>query len=174
MATHVWPLSRRSKICRLIRRTAESCYADKTDYLLIEDKARGHDVAAELLRQFGRSRWQTVLIPANGGKGSQDKRSRLEAVAPLFSGEVVKDAVTGVDRWLGNGLVYAPNTEWADMVIQEVSDFPRGQHDDWVDTVSMTLAWVRKNGVVITRSEFDEEELELRRYRKPVHVPYKI
>ena len=146
----------------------------QADYLLIEDKARGHDVAAELLRQFGRSRWQTVLIPANGGKGSQDKRARLEAVAPLFSGEVVKDPTTGVDRWLGNGLVYAPNTEWADAVIQEVSDFPRGQHDDWVDTVSMTLAWVRKNGVVITRSEFDEEELELRRYRKPVHVPYKI
>jgi len=48
-----------------------------------------------------------------------------------------------VDAWTG-GIVYAPDKEWADEVISEVADFPYGEHDDWTDTASQALGWVRR------------------------------
>lgn len=169
----------RCSLAELIRRTAESCYERKVDYLLIEDKARGHDVAQEIVRQYSDAPWQTVLIPANGrGAFSGDKRARLEAVSAMFSGDVQKVPIPGdptqtMDRWTG-GMVYAPYVDWAEEVIQQVCSFPAAAHDDFVDSCSMALSWVRRHGVVVREVEHQREEREARTHRRKSGVPYAI
>lgn len=164
----------RASLAQLVMKVAETCWKRKVDYLLIEDKARGHDVASEIIRQYNDASWQTVLIPANGkGAFSGDKMARLLAVAPLFSGDVRKDPISGIDEWLG-GMIYAPDRSWADEVIAEVASFPRGAHDDYVDSVSMAVAWVRRHGVVLRKVEYDREELAKRMYRRTPELPYAI
>ena len=64
--TSAWKL--RCSLGELVARVADSCYRQKVDYLVIEDKARGHDVAAEILRQFSDVPWQTIMIPVNGSR----------------------------------------------------------------------------------------------------------
>jgi hypothetical protein len=68
----------------------------------------------------------------------------------------------------------ARNKDWADEVNSEVADFPYGEHDDWTDTVSQALGWVRRNGVVLRKAGWDEQEHERAKFRKPAGVPYAI
>lgn len=82
-----------------------------------------------------------------------DKVARLRAVEPVFA----------------SGLIYAPDTDWAEMVIDETMQFPRGAHSDWVDTCSLGLFWLRRNGVLLTKEEYDEDELV--RSRLPPRQP---
>jgi len=63
---------------------------------------------------------------------SQDKLSRLYSVQHLFA----------------EGMVHSPDRAWADMVITQVGQFPRGKHDDLVDTVSMALRHMRDVGLL--------------------------
>ena len=81
-----------------------------------------------------------------------DKITRLNAVSDLFA----------------SGRVWAPNMNWAEEVIDEVASFPAGDHDDYVDTVSMGLMRFRKGGFITT--DMDEEEPK-RNFRSK-HVYY--
>ena len=67
-----------------------------------------------------------------------DKVSRAHAVVPLFA----------------SGLVFAPDRSWADMVITQCSMFPRAKHDDLVDSTTMALGWLRRNGMLIRGEEW--------------------
>lgn len=158
----------RLPLAQLVARTAEFCREHKVDYLLIEHKTRGRDVHDEIVRLYQNASWQTILVPVKG-----DKVSRLNAVSHLFSGDVRKDPVTGVDIW-SNGMIYAPDTSWADEVINEVCQFPRGAHDDFVDSVTQALSWMRKNGVVLRKVEYDDQELDRKKFRRTPSVPYAI
>jgi phage terminase large subunit-like protein len=40
------------------------------------------------------------------------------------------------------------------MVINQVAQFPRGKHDDLVDTASMALKFLRETGLLVRGSEF--------------------
>ena len=55
-----------------------------------------------------------------------------------------------------SGRVWAPNTQWAEEVIDEVASFPAGEHDDYVDSVSLALMRFRKGGYI--RAELDEPD----------------
>jgi phage terminase large subunit-like protein len=148
----------------------------KADYLLIEAKARGRDVNDELLRLYANLPWQIELIKPVG-----DKVARLTAVSHLFSGDS-KRLPDGkdengkdkhIDIFLG-GMIYAPNRDWAQAVIDEVADFPYSSHDDWTDTVSQALGWVRQNGVVLREPEWRDAEYERNVFRRALTVPYAI
>jgi predicted phage terminase large subunit-like protein len=158
----------RAPLAELVARIAETCAARRIDYLLIEHKTRGRDVHDEIKRLYQHASWQTVLVKPLG-----DKQSRLNAVSHLFSGDCRRDPVSKLDVYT-NGMIFAPATAWADEVIAEVSDFPRGAHDDYVDSVSMCLSWVRKHGVVLRKMEFDAQEEEARRFKRRQGVPYAI
>lgn len=80
-----------------------------------------------------------------------DKITRLNAVSDLFA----------------SGRVWAPNAHWAEEVIDEVASFPSGEHDDYVDTVSLALMRFRKGGYVT--ADLDEEEDTKPFRRKPVY-----
>lgn len=159
----------RIPLAQLVTRVAETCRERKADYLLIEHKTRGRDLHDEIVRQYQNAAWQTVLVKPEG-----DKASRLQAVSPLFSGDVRRDPVTGIDRWEG-GRIWAPDREWSDAVITQVSSFPYAAHDDYVDALSQALGWARKNGVVLRKVEWQDAETDRMRYKRPiVRAPYAI
>jgi predicted phage terminase large subunit-like protein len=103
------------------------------DAVIIEKKASGAPLIYEL-RSMGIPVQEFTPVRGN------DKISRLNAVSDLFA----------------SGMVWAPNTSWAEQVIDEVASFPAGEHDDYVDTVSLALMRFRRGGFV--RTELDEED----------------
>jgi len=76
-----------------------------------------------------------------------DKITRLNAVSDMFA----------------SGIVWAPNRSWAEEVIDEVASFPAGEHDDYVDSVSLALARFRKGGFIRLPSDEREEDPMFRR-----------
>ena len=111
------------------------------DMVLVEAKATGTPLIDEL-RLRG--------VPALGfspGKG-RDKVTRMHMVAPLFEA----------------GVVWAPtDKKYSDEVMEEVSSFPNGDHDDFCD--SMTLALMRfRQGRFISLA--GEDEMSEDRYLK--------
>lgn len=130
--------SKRMQIHDLVKRVAADCKHYKVDRLLIEDKAAGHSVAQELVRLFGN--WDFGIDLVNPSKGfikTPDKTARLLTVVHLFA----------------EGLIYAPDKEWADPMIKECSLGSRSLHDDLADTCSMGLIYLRRAGWILKREE---------------------
>ena len=61
--------------------------------------------------------------------------------------------------------MWAPNTHWAEEVIDEVASFPSGDHDDYVDSTSLALMRFRKGGYIRTLLDEEDEMPEFRRFR---------
>jgi predicted phage terminase large subunit-like protein len=116
----------------LVKKAAKTCKDLKVDRLLVENKASGISVAQELRRLFGHEPWAVHLIDPK----SIDKVSRLYSVQHIFA----------------EGMVYAPDKDWAEMVIRQVSTFPKGKYKDLTDTVSQALKHMRECGL-LTRSD---------------------
>jgi predicted phage terminase large subunit-like protein len=104
--------------------------------VLIEAKASGMPLTQEL-RQMGIP--VTNYSPSRGN----DKFTRINSVAPMFE----------------SGMVYAPETVWAEEVIEECAAFPAGEHDDYVDTVAQALRRFREGGFIRHPEDYAEEEL---------------
>ncbi len=115
------------------------------DVLLIENKAAGHSVAQEIRRLYSNEPFAVQLVDPK----RQDKLSRLHSVAHLFA----------------EGMIYAPNRMWADMVIHQVAQFPKGKHDDLVDTVSMAIRHLRDAGLLTRSVEWAAEVEYSMRYQ---------
>ena len=116
------------------------------DRLIIELKAAGHSVAQELNRLYnGAFGVEGIKLNANDG----DKMARLYAVQHLFADQCV----------------YAPDRRFAEMVIKQVSMFPKGAHDDLVDTTTMALKYLRETGLLMRRDEAAAEYAEELRFK---------
>ena len=126
MMMHAW--QGRFELHELVEKVARTCRGMKVDKLLIENKAAGISVAQEMRRLYGNENFAVQLFDPK----SQDKLSRLYSVQHLFA----------------EGMIYAPEKEWARMVMTQVGQFPRGKHDDLVDTVSMALRHMREMGLL--------------------------
>lgn len=116
----------------LVERSAATCRRLKVDRLLIEAKASGISVAQELRRLYHGEGWGIQLITPKG-----DKTARVYAVQPLFA----------------DGMVYHPDRDWADAVITECEQFPKGAHDDLVDSTTMALKHLRDIGLAAHGAE---------------------
>ena len=114
------------------------------DSIIIEKKASGAPLIYEL-RAMGIPVQE--FTPTKGN----DKITRLNAISDIFA----------------SGRVWAPNTHWAEEVIDEVASFPAGDHDDYVDTVSLALMRFRKGGYIKT----DLDEPEPKKYFKSQRNP---
>jgi predicted phage terminase large subunit-like protein len=124
-----------------LKQTAIDQYKEwEPDSVIIEKKASGAPLIYEM-RAMGIPVQE--FTPSKGN----DKISRLNAVSDLFA----------------SGRVWAPNTHWAEEVIEEVASFPAGEHDDYVDSVSLALMRFRKGGYI--RTLLDEED-ELPSFRR--------
>lgn len=117
----------------LVEKVASTCRRMGVDKLLIEDKAAGHSVAQEIQRLYGHEDWMVQLI----NPGAIDKMARLYSIQHLFA----------------EGMIHAPDRQWADAVINQCATFPRAKHDDLVDTVSMGLRHMREIGLLARAPE---------------------
>jgi predicted phage terminase large subunit-like protein len=123
----------------LVDWVADSCKRYKVKRLLIEDKARGHDVANEIKRLYTRENFGVQLINPVG-----DKISRAHSVVPLFTDDAVYSCYNiHTNTWF----------KWADQVITQLERFPKDAHDDFVDSVSQYLLWARESGLLIRADE---------------------
>jgi len=117
----------------LAEKVASTCKRLRVDRLLIENKAAGHSVAQEMRRLFGHEDFSVQMYDPK----SLDKTARLYSIQHLFS----------------EGMIYAPDKDWAEQVIRQCSVFPKGKHDDLVDTVSMSLNHMRSVGMLTRAAE---------------------
>lgn len=126
-----------------LKRVAVEEWRDwEPDSIIIEKKASGAPLIYEM-RAMGIPVQE--FTPSRGN----DKISRLNACSDMFA----------------SGRVWAPNTHWAEEVIDEVASFPGGEHDDYVDSVSLALMRFRKGGYVTTELDAGDEIQYFRRNR---------
>ena len=104
------------------------------DTLIVEKKAAGAPLIYEL-RRMG-----IPISEYTPSKGS-DKIARVNAISDLFA----------------SGLVWCPDTRWADEVMEECASFPNGEHDDLVDSTSQALLRFRQGGFIRLQSDEPDE-----------------
>jgi hypothetical protein len=120
----------------LKRRAIEEYQEWQPDGVIIEKKASGSPLIYEM-RAMGIPVQE--FTPSKGN----DKISRLNAVSDIFA----------------SGRVWVPNTSWAEEVVDEVASFPAGEHDDYVDSVSLAMMRFRRGGYIRTALEEEDEPI---------------
>jgi predicted phage terminase large subunit-like protein len=117
-----------------LKRTAYDMWKEwNPDTLLVEKKAAGAPLIYEM-RRMG-----IPISEYTPSKGS-DKIARVNAISDLFA----------------SGMVWRPETKWADELVEEVASFPNGDHDDLVDSTSQALLRFRQGGFI--QLSTDEED----------------
>jgi predicted phage terminase large subunit-like protein len=121
----------------LVEWVADTCNALNVDRLIIESKAAGISVAQTIKRLYKTKSWGVVMVDPKG----RDKEARAHAVTDLFADK----------------MIYAPDREWAQMVIDQAAQFPKAAHDDLVDTTLYALEHLRSIGFAIRADDFERE-----------------
>ena len=120
-----------------LRRVAKEQYDYwKPETVIVEAKASGLPLTYEM-RKLG-----IPVINFTPSRGN-DKHSRVNAVAPLFEA----------------GVVWAPDTKFAEEVIEECAAFPLGEHDDLVDSMTQAVMRFRQGGFVDHPDDYEDEPL---------------
>jgi predicted phage terminase large subunit-like protein len=110
------------------------------DTLIVEKRAAGAPLIYEM-RKMG-----IPMSEYTPGKGN-DKISRVNAISDLFA----------------SGIVWCPETRWAEEVMDELASFPNGDHDDLVDSSSQALMRFRLGGFISIDSDEQDEPMNYRR-----------
>jgi predicted phage terminase large subunit-like protein len=122
-----------------LKRIAKEQYSYwNPDNVLIEAKATGVTLQQEL-RRVG---IPVTMYNPGGRRAGQDKVSRAHAVAPLFESK----------------MVWSPDTEWAQELIEECAAFPNGDNDDMVDSTTQAMMRFRQGNFVTLDTDDVEEE----------------
>jgi predicted phage terminase large subunit-like protein len=116
------------------------------DTIIIENKASGMSLVQDLTM---------AGLPIFAFQPDRDKESRVHAITPIFA----------------QGRVWVPAEKmYADEVIEECRQFPLGRHDDYVDTVSQALLWMRNGAYVVPPdnpwNDIDEDDIIERRAKR--------
>lgn len=82
-------------------------------------------------------------------RGSGDKMARLNSVADIIA----------------SGMVWVPQTRWAEEVIEEIAGFPFMSHDDLVDSTVMALMRFRQGGFIRLPTDEPDEPRYFRQRR---------
>ncbi|WP_421696916.1 phage terminase large subunit [Ancylobacter sp.] len=122
----------------LVEKIIATCRRWRVDRLLVEAKANGISVAQEIIRLCMGEEFGTTLIQVNA---SESKEARAYSVQHLFE----------------NGLIYAPDRKYAQKVIEQCAVFPKGKHDDLVDSTTHALRALRDMGLAKLVEEHDED-----------------
>ena len=110
------------------------------DAFVVEAKAAGTPLIFEL-RSMGIP--VSEYTPSRGN----DKIARVNAVADLFA----------------SGVVWCPETRWAEEVVEQFAAFPNAEHDDLVDSSTQALIRFRQGGFVSLFSDELEEPFDDRK-----------
>jgi predicted phage terminase large subunit-like protein len=122
------------------------------DDCIIEAKASGLPLIFEL-RQMG------ILVsdftPVRGTRQqSNDKIARMNSVSDIFK----------------SGKVWAPETRWAQELIDNTAAFPNAAHDDDVDTVIMALMRFRSGGFLRLNTDYEDNDYSFNSRRKGAYT----
>jgi predicted phage terminase large subunit-like protein len=110
------------------------------DMVIVEQKASGTPLTHEL-RQMDIP--VMTFTPSRGN----DKHVRVNSCAPLFEA----------------GLIWAPDEQYAEEVIEECASFPYGDHDDLVDSMTMAIMRFRQGGFLPHPEDYEDEKTEPRK-----------
>jgi predicted phage terminase large subunit-like protein len=149
MLMYAW--SGRLDLHELVQKVNQIGRKMKVDKILIENKAAGHSVAQELRRLFAGENYYVQMYDPK----TLDKQARLYSVQHIFA----------------EGMVYAPDKDWAEMVIRQVASFPKAKHDDLTDTVSMAIKHLRDIGLLTRSIERLRDVEDQKLYRGPSPPP---
>ena len=112
------------------------------DAFIVEKKSSGTPLYQEMRRSG------LMVQEYTPHRGSGDKTARLNSVADIVR----------------SGLVWVPQTRWAEELVEEVAGFPFMSNDDLVDTTIMALMRFRQGGFIsLPTDEADSEPLYRRR-----------
>lgn len=128
----IWAWRDRLPLHELVQKVHNDCVKYRADTLLVEAKASGISVQQEMRRMFSTGNYGIQMINPRG-----DKVARVQAISHFFY----------------DGMVYAPPKRWAQAVVDQVSVFPKGAHDDDVDAMSQALLHLRQTGVLVRKEE---------------------
>jgi predicted phage terminase large subunit-like protein len=106
------------------------------DNVLIEAKATGVTLQQELRR----AGIPVTMYNPGGRRAGTDKVSRANSVAPI----------------LESGMVWAPETLWAEELIEECASFPNGDYDDMVDSTTQALMRFRAGNFISLESDYPD------------------
>jgi len=123
----------------LRRRALEQYKYWKPETVIVEAKASGLPLTYEL-RQMN-----IPVVNFTPSRGN-DKHMRVNSVAPLFE----------------SGMIWAPEQNFADEVIEECAAFPHGDHDDLVDSMTQAVMRFRQGGFVQHPEDYIDEKTEPR------------
>lgn len=164
----MWCWEERLEFNRLVQKVIESCTLDrrplgiprfKIDRLLVEAKASGLSVAQEIHRlvSFAAPFGIELINPQKFG----DKVARVHSIQHLFTEQ----------------LIYAPIRDhqfrdFAQKMVNQCSLFPRGSHDDLVDSMAQALRYLRDCGFALKRDESESDRANLVQYRSKLQPLY--
>jgi predicted phage terminase large subunit-like protein len=136
----------------LIETVYDRCKRYKVNVLLVENKGSGLSVIQAMEKLFIRRNFQIQAVDTRG----LNKEARVNTVQPEFAG----------------GYIYAPLTkDFAKMVMNQCAVFPRGSHDDLVDSTTQAIYFLRSNGFLERREEqFLSREDAMKKYKQPQPV----
>ena len=112
----------------------------KPDMVIVEQKASGTPLTHEL-RQMDIP--VMTFTPSRGN----DKHVRVNSCAPLFEA----------------GLIWAPDEQFAEEMIEECASFPYGDHDDLVDSMTMAIMRFRQGGFLPHPEDYEDVIAEPRK-----------
>ena len=120
-----------------LKKTAYDFYQHwQPEAFVVEAKAAGTPLIFEL-RAMG------IPVAEYTPSRGNDKISRVNAVSDLFA----------------SGVIWAPETRWAEEGIEEFAAFPAGEHDDLVDSSTQALLRFRQGGFVRLQSDEEDEPI---------------
>lgn len=129
----------------------------KADVILVEEKGSGISLLQDLRLS------NIPAVPYNPGRA--DKISRAHMVAPLLE--------MGAFWVLESNKTRGKPRAWATPFLDQLEQFPAGEHDDMVDTFTQAALYLRNAGELeVPKAPFEEpEELDYHA-RKPRANPY--
>lgn len=135
-----------------LKREAKAHYQKiKPDFVLVEKKATGIILCQDLARA-GVKGLRRVSLAHGAAKLDKVERANLASVV------------------LDDGLVWYPERQWAEKVIDECSAFPDGAHDDFLDTVTMALQFLRRaHEIDLWEPESEDGTVRLFKRSRPLY-----
>ena len=115
----------------------------KPDCFIVEKKSSGVALFQEL-RRTG-----IPLQEFTPHRGTGDKLARLNSVADIIR----------------SGMVWVPQSRWAEDLVEEIAAFPFGSNDDQVDSTVMALMRFRNGGFIRLPSDQQDEPKYFKRRR---------
>jgi len=113
------------------------------DSFIVEKKSSGTALYQEL-RRMG-----LIVQEYTPHRGSGDKTARLNSVADIVQ----------------SGLVWVPQSRWAEEVVEEIAGFPFMSNDDLVDSTVMALMRFRQGGFIQLPTDREDDPATFRSRR---------